>query len=186
MWQRLDAPLLVTSPPISSLRAGWGKVGRQRAGVTWRSPPLLVPVAGAVGAWHVVALRSSPCRSVLLANLPKPCGELTWCYTLHLFPEHTLVKFSHIPPQSVPLKRSPWLDYISRLMSEVFKVVILQILQYTWKIGQNKQKGEQPLPGTDTHISSCRPLPCTLLRIYMTIHHTLLRRIPLHLTLRKK
>lgn len=71
-------------------------------------------------------------------------------------------------------------------MRKILKAVILQILQYTQKIGQKWQtkKGEQPLPGTDTHISSRRPLPCTLLRIYMTIHHTLLRRIPLHLTLK--
>lgn len=35
------------------------------------------------------------------------------------------------------------------------------------------------------HISSHLPLPCTLLHIYMTIHHTLLHQTPLHLTLQK-
>lgn len=52
-------------------------------------------------------------------------------------------------------------------------------------VRNGKQRGEQPLPGTDTHISSHHPLPCTLLHIYMMIHHTPLCQNPLHLTLQK-
>lgn len=51
---------------------------------------------------------------------------------------------------------------------------------------KGKWKSEHSLPGTDRHISGHRPLPYTLPRIYMTIHHTLLHQILLHLTLWKK
>lgn len=73
---------------------------------------VLVPVVGTMGTQHVVALRSSPHRSALPADLPKPCGEQIWCHTHHLLPEHTLVKFSHIPPQAVPLKKKLMVRFI--------------------------------------------------------------------------
>lgn len=101
------------SPPLPSRVSGQDEArqeGRER--VSPSAPHLCLCWSWAVGAQHVVALCSSPLWSVLPAGLPKPCGELTWCYTLHLLPEHALVKFSHILSQSVPLKRELMVRFI--------------------------------------------------------------------------
>lgn len=113
MWQCLVTLLQVTFPPTSGLgqdETKWGGRGGCH---------LALPTS-ANTTQHEVALHSSSCSSVLLPDLPKPCKELTWFYILHLLPEQTLVKVSHILSQSVPLKRELMLGYISLLRSKVF------------------------------------------------------------------